>query len=92
MTTYKKDPNATVDFKVDWTAWLATVSDAISSVEWVVTGGLVVEDSSFTANTATAFVSGGTEDETATLTCRITTSSVPPRVDDRTLNIKIISR
>ena len=92
MASFKKDPNATVDYKVDWTAWLATVSDAIASVAWSATGGLVVEDDLFTANSATAFVSGGTLDEVATLTCRITTSSVPPRVDDRTLSIKIVSR
>lgn len=92
MATYKKDPNATVDFKVDWTAWLLPVGDAIASVTWIPSTGITVVSSSFTVNSATAFISGGTEGETATLTCRITTSSTPPRIDDRTLNIAIVSR
>lgn len=89
---YKKDPNATLDFTVDWSEWLTAVGDAIASVEWFTTGGVVVESSEFTVNSATAFVSGGVVGEPAKLTCRITTSNVPPRIDDRTLSIKIVQR
>lgn len=92
MATYKKDPNATLDYLFDWTAWLAEVSDTIASVDWVLSSGLTEVSSSHTTTGATIFVSGGTLDETETITCRITTSSTPPRIDDRTINLKIVSR
>ena len=92
MATYKKDPNATLDYLFDWSAWLTEVSDTIASVEWVLSSGLTEVSSSNTTTGATIFVSGGVLDETETITCRITTNSMPPRVDDRIINLKITSR
>ena len=90
MATYKKDPNATLDYLFDWSAWLTEVSDTITSVDWVLSSGLTEVSSSNTTTGATIFVSGGTLDESETITCRITT--VGGRIDDRTITLKIVSR
>jgi|JI9StandDraft_2_1071091.scaffolds.fasta_scaffold880966_1 hypothetical protein len=90
MATYKKDPNATLDYLFDWSAWLTEVSDTITSVDWVLSSGLTEVSSSNTTTGATIFVSGGILDESETITCRITT--VGGRIDDRTITLKIVSR
>ena len=87
---FKKDPNAVLDYTVDWTAYLFPVLDAIATVTWIPEVPLVIVSQSNTANTATAFVSGGIEDTTLGLTCRITT--VGGRTDDRTISLKITPR
>ena len=93
MPTFKKDPHATLDYQFDWTDFLTPVGDTIASVEWIVTGSLVVESFSNTGLTATAFVSGGTLGGNETLTCRITTTNVgEPRIDDRSATLKIVNR
>lgn len=90
MATYKKDPNATLDYLFDWEAWLTEVSDTITSVDWVLSDGLTEVSSSNTTTGATIFVSGGVLDESETITCRITTAG--GRIDDRTITLKIVSR
>jgi len=91
MTTYKKDPNATLDYTVDWSAWLTPIADTISGTPvWVLSSGLTKVSQSNTTTTATIFVSGGVLDETETVTCRI--STVGLRTDDRTVNLKMTSR
>ena len=90
MTTYKKDPAATLDYTFDWTAYLAPLGDTISSVTWVLGDTLTKVSQSNTTTAATAFIAGGTLGNTATLTCRIVT--VGGRTDDRTVNLKIVNR
>ncbi|MDP2323524.1 MAG: hypothetical protein Q8N51_05785 [Gammaproteobacteria bacterium] len=87
---YKKDPNATLDYTFDWSAWLTPISDAISSVTWVLSTGITIVSTSFTAATATAFIAGGVLGGQEELTCRITT--VGGRVDDRTVFLNIVNR
>ncbi|WP_114969376.1 hypothetical protein [Rhodoferax ferrireducens] len=90
MATFKKDPNAVLDYTVDWTAYLLPMLDAIETVTWLPEAPLVVVSQSNTASTATVFVSGGVEDTTLGLTCRITTTG--GRTDDRTISLKIVNR
>lgn len=90
MATYKKDPNAVLDYTFDWSAWLLPLSDTIASVTWIVTSGLTTSLPSNTTTTATVFVSGGVVNSTEKLTCRITTAS--GRVDDRSVDLKITER
>lgn len=87
---YKKDPNATLDYTFDWSAWLTPIADTIASVVWVLTSGITKVSESHTTTTATAFVSGGVLDATEELTCRITTAG--GRVDDRTIFLDITNR
>lgn len=87
---YKKDPNATLDYTVDWGPYLAPLGDTIASVLWVLSSGLVQVSVSNTTTTATIFVSGGVIDTDETLTCRITTAG--GRIDDRSITLKIVAR
>jgi len=86
-----KDPNATLDYQIDWANWLASGESIVSAV-WTVTGATLVT-SVATATTATAWLSGGTVGTGISATCRITTDSTPvARVDDRTLLLNVVER
>lgn len=88
--TFKKSPNATLDYTVDWGPYLDPLGDTIASVVWTLSSPLVKVSETNTASTATVFVSGGVEGANETLTCRITTTG--GRTDDRIINLKIVSR
>lgn len=87
---FKKDPNAVLDYTFDWGPYLTPLGDTISTATWVLSTGLTKVSQSNTTTTATAFVSGGTVGETATLTCRIVTNG--GRTDDRSISLKIVER
>jgi len=90
-TTFKKDPDAVLDYEFDWSAWLTDISDSISGTPvWMLSPGLTKVSQSNTSSVAAAFISGGVLGETETVTCRITTAG--GRTDDRTVNLKIVSR
>jgi len=85
-----KDPNSTIDIPFDWSAWLADIGGAkLSQVEFFLGGGLVDEGKVPTLSGGVMFVSGGDPGTSATITCRITTATVPPRVEDRTVVLQI---
>jgi hypothetical protein len=90
MAVYKKDPNAILDYTFDWSPYLTPLLDTIVSVTWVLSTGITKVSDSHTTTAATAFVSGGVEGSTETLTCRIVTAG--GRTDDRTISLKIVSR
>lgn len=82
-----KDPDATLDYALDWGEWLPE-GDQISDVTLTVTGVEVVRHS-HNATTVTVWITGGQVGR-ATLTCRVHT--VQGRVDDRTLTLHIRDR
>lgn len=86
----KKDPDATLDYTVDWSDWLAPLADVIVSVQWVPSAGIVVESFSNSSATATVFVSGGVVDADEFVTCHITTAG--GRTDDRTIYFSMTQR
>lgn len=80
------DPNATIDITFNWTAVLTDISDTIAAIQFDIVGltnkgGF--QDGAF----ATIFVSNATG--TPSITCRITTASTPPRVEDRTVYLNV---
>ena len=88
----KKDPDATLDYSLDWSAWLG--DDTIHTSQWIVepisaTNPLTVVGSSMTDKTATVWVAGG-EYGVYKLTNRITTMG--GRTDDRTIIIRVLDR
>jgi len=85
-----KDPQATLDYSFDWTAWLAGVADVISGVSYAFSGGLVKVFESRLEGVATVVVSGGSIGSDASITCTVTTAG--GRVDQRTLMINIQDR
>lgn len=82
-----KDPNAVLDFVFDWTPYLKPTQDNIVNAAASKTGGITIDDVSFTTKKVTVWVSGGTVGETAQLTCTITTED--GRIDERSMFIKI---
>lgn len=85
-----KDPDATLDYTFDWTAYLALYGDSLSSVSWVLSSGLTKTTGSFTSTVATVWLSGGVLGNVETCTCHITTAA--GRIDDRTINLKMVEK
>lgn len=90
MASFKKDPDAVLDYTFDWTAWLLPLLDTIVTATFIPDTGLTVQSQSHTTTTATAFVAGGAVGTSMNLTCRITTAG--GRTDDRTIVLKIVNR
>lgn len=83
-----KDPNAILDYVVDWAAWLtASAADTIASAVWIVAPGLTETDSTFTTSDATIWLSGGTIGELYQVTCRVTTAG--GRTEDFSFQLRI---
>jgi hypothetical protein len=88
---FTKDPSAVLDYKFDWSSWLAT-SETISSHTVTAGTGLTVASSALTdVNTSvTAWLSGGTAETEYTVTCRVVTSQ--SRTDERSITIRVQDR
>jgi hypothetical protein len=86
--TFIKDPNATLDYAVDWSRWLA--GDEIAASAWIVPAGLTMVSETSTATTATVWLAGGAAGQSYTVTNRITT--VAGRIEDRSFIIRVEER
>ena len=88
--TFTKDPDAVLDYSVDWSAWLA--GDEISSSEWLLDQGAEIEKvtDTMTATTTTIWLRGGDAGTTYLVTNRIVTAG--GRTDDRTITVKVEDR
>lgn len=85
-----KDPQAVLDYHEDWSDWLPT-GDTISTAAWsVASGDVTIDSESATPTVTTVWLSGGTADTTAEVTCHITTAA--GREDDRTIELLIQQR
>ena len=85
---FTKDPDAVLDYLIDWTRWLA--SDKIATSAWIVPSGLTNVGDSKAATTATVWLAGGTAGQSYTVTNRITTTG--GRTEDRSIIIRIEER
>lgn len=92
FSTFVKDPNAKLDYGIDWSSWLRP-GDGISASTWTVggpDGSLTTYDPAFTGTQTTVWLQGGTEDGTYLVTNHITTSA--GREDDRTIEVRMEQR
>ena len=72
--TFTKDPDAILDYTVDWTDWLNDgTPDTIIASTWTAEAGITIDSDSNTLTTATVILSGGTLGEVYTVTNRIVT-------------------
>ena len=83
---FRQDPDAVLDYTIDWTGWLRG-GDAIVTSTCTVALGLTKVSETHTDTTASVFVSGGTEGASYDITNHITTAQ--GRADDRTITITI---
>lgn len=88
MASFIKDPDSTLDYKIDWKLWLD--GDIITQSSWIVPAGLTLEASVFEDLFTTAWLSGGTLNTAYEVVNRISTQS--GRIEDRTITIKIRSK
>ena len=86
-----KDPNAVLDYVFDWTKWLAshTPVDEIASHSTSQVG-VTVASSSRSGALVTVWISGGTLNQPASVTCRIVTTG--GRTEDQTLHFVMRER
>ena len=84
----RKDPDAVVDYGIDWVRWLA--GDTLLTSVWLVPSGIVEDSSSNTATAATIWLSGGTVGLSYRLTNRVTTVGL--RTQDQTVTIPVRAR
>jgi hypothetical protein len=87
--TIDKDPGATLDYVFDWTAFLTAIGDTINTVAATANGVVIVGSPTFTGKIVTVWVSGGVLNSPASVTCTITTNSVPARIEPMTIQMKI---
>lgn len=86
-----KDPDATLDYTLDWSDWL-TENESLAGIDIEISGATLVQ-TQLTNLMATAWISGGSVGSAISLRYRITTDSSPVnRVDDRTLLINVAER
>lgn len=88
-SSYIKDPDDVLDYKLNWAAWLD--GDTITSSSWSLAAGDVVIDSDEnTTEQTVAWVSGGTEGTTGQITNHIVTAA--GREKDWSIIFKIIDQ
>lgn len=100
VQVFTKDPNAVLDYKIDWASggandgsstdrgWLQ--SDTISTSTWIVPTGIAKTTDTKTTTTTTIWLSGGTAGTAYEVTNRIVTAG--GRTDDRTIRIEVQER
>lgn len=91
MARYIKDPEAKLDYSVDWAPWLQA-GETVTASTWQVPAGLTqtTPSPSFTDTETTIWLTGGTVGETYLVTNHVTTSDT--RQDDRSFTIMIVER
>ena len=92
-TYIPKDPNARLQYGMDWSEWLVQ-GDTVSSSTWTVettgTNAVTVADSTILDNVALITIAGGQEGTVYTVSNRITTGD--GYVDARRFRVKVEKR
>lgn len=78
------DPDAHLDYGIDWSAWLAT-GETIDDSTWIVPEPLIGDDASHTDELTVVWISGGSAGQRYQVTNRITTTE--GRIDDRSITL-----
>jgi len=90
MSLYVKDPDAVLEYTVDWSVWLES-GETIGSHSVIADTGITVDSSAIVDNTAVMiWLSDGTVGQYYRVTCRIVTTAA--RTDDRSITIQVEER
>ena len=94
MSYLLKDPDAVLDYRVDWAADYLAADELLAQSEWSVVpdeaGGVTVAGSNFDAGSTTVKAAGGVAGHVYSLVNRIATSS--GRIDDRSIVVRVEHR
>lgn len=92
MSFYLKDPQARVDYAIDWSSYLD--GQTIAASAWAVTpdeaGGIAVETESFALNRSAARLSGGVAGHVYRIGNRVTLSD--GAIDERSITLRVEER
>lgn len=89
LQTFRKDPDAVLDYGFDWSTWLAS-GETISTSVWDVPTG-ITEGNKEKGDTSTKiWLSGGEAGETYTIANKVTTSA--ERTDERSFDVVVEER
>ena len=90
MKGFVKDPDALLDYTLDWTPWLG--GDTIDSSVWILETGITSPGNSVSSeqDKTTVWIQGGEAGSTYKATNRVTTAG--GRTDDRTIIINVRER
>lgn len=91
MTAYVKDPQALLDYAVDWSPWLGA-GETISTAVVTVDAGLTKDrpETAASSGLVTVWISGGSDGDTYSVNFHITTSQ--GRTDERSIHIRVRNR
>jgi hypothetical protein len=89
MSLFVKDPNDVLDYRWDWSSWLAS-GETIQTSTVTVPTGITKDSDTNTTTTVTVWLSSGTAGQTYRVVSRITTSQ--GRTVDRSMFIKVDER
>lgn len=87
--TFLKDPDAVLDYVIDWSGWLAT-GETITTSTWTVPLGITKDKDSSSDDETVIWLSGGTALSSYDVINHIVTSA--GREEDRTLTIQCVDR
>ena len=85
---FLKDPDAVLDYEIDWSTWLGT--DTINNSSWTTGTGITIDSDTNTTTAAKVWLSGGTAGIRYTLTNSIVTAA--GREEDRSIEIVCLER
>lgn len=89
MSEFRHDPNAALDYRIDWTQWLAE-DEAVTTSTWAVPDGLAKGSDAHDDTTCTVWLSGGTVGVIYDVTNHVVTSQ--GRTDDRSFRVRVVQR
>ena len=85
--SFVKDPDARLDYEVDWSEWMPAGDSITASIWECDDAAIIIDDEQFGADSATAFISGGVLGTSYLVINRIETGQ--GRINDQTIKIKI---
>ncbi len=86
--TFIHDPQAVLDYSIDWSQWLG--DDTIISSSWSVPDGLTVVGQGYNQSSAVVWLSGGVAGRQYVVTNRIETAG--GRRDERSITLRVLER
>jgi hypothetical protein len=89
-SSFTKDPDSTLDFRVDWSELLDSVSDYIVSAATSADPGITVYLQTYTSGAHTIWLQGGTVGNRYRVRSKIWTAGT--RVDERTFTVLVRER
>jgi len=88
--SYKKDPDAVLDYAFDWNTYYLQGGETIASHTITVDAGITKDSDSESSGVVIVWLSGGTHGEDYIVACEIVTSE--GRTDERSINIRCRDR